>query len=384
MNNRALAILFVALLASVWSGPAIAQESNCFTDVVNYLACYEENYDLRIWRIDSDGEGVELGVISGNIYPYAAAVYSQPQLVTRVVGPSGYYVEMHFTGKQLADVNGYDTTWTMIMFDPAGNALSLREFTRRTHADASVGGGFAVAATGTSSAATTVITGPVVPFVGEYEPSIIQQGTVAECLVTSTYTVRMRSAPTTGAAVLDRVPYSSAMPADMITADGQWARAFFVGEGGTPNLGWIFTRYLDLSEACEGLTTVAPLTGTGVMVAAPAVPEVAADEEQVAADESMPVDPTYGGVIDLAVVSPGSVDNCLVRTNYTVRMRMAPLATAPVLDNIPYRSAMPADLVTTDGAWVRAFYLGKLGWIASEYLSLSEACDGLNGIAPVQ
>jgi len=60
-----------------------------------------------------------------------------------------------------------------------------------------------------------------------------------------------------------------------------------------------------------------------------------------------------------------------------------PAESAPVLVSVPYQSSMPADLRTTDGGWIRANYLGSLGWISSDYLSLSEACAGLPGINPM-
>ncbi|MBN2469459.1 MAG: hypothetical protein JXN59_01950, partial [Anaerolineae bacterium] len=205
-------------------------------------------------------------------------------------------------------------------------------------------------------------------------------------LVRSTYTVRMRQAPSTGAAVLDRVPYDTSMPADLVTTDGQWVRAFFVGEGGTPHLGWIFARYLDLSEACEGLAAAAPL-GSAASAPAAAAPAAAdADDEEAPASalQGEDFDPTFGGQLDLTIVESGSVNTCLVRTTYTVRMRAMPSMSSPELDNVPYQSSMPADLVTTDGEWVRANYLGSLGWINSRYLSLSEACEGLGGIVPME
>jgi hypothetical protein len=397
MKKRLLLITALALmLTTVLVGTAAAQ-GGCFGDVVNYLACFVDNDDLEILRINSEGNGVLIGEIPVEIYGYAAANYEGNQFVNRLVSPEdGSYIELYFTGKQMVSANTYETTWSFVVYDANGTALSIGEYAREAAPTPGVMVPFAsapaaapaapAASSDSATTTTTTTTGSMdAPYSGAYEPVIVQAGTVENCLVRNTYTVRMREAPTTQAPILDKVPYDTSMPADLITSDGLWVRAFFVGEGGEGRLGWISERYLALSEACEGLSVAAPVGGA-VTVSVPAAPAApAADDDDDTADApTQSYDPTFNGVIDLTVVEPGDVENCLVRTTYTVRMRAAPSTNAPMLDNIPYRTSMPADLRTVDGEWVRANYLGALGWIDSTYLSQSEACEGLNGISPIQ
>lgn len=379
MNRYAFAMLIAAVLVlAAFTGPANAQGGNCFGDVVYFRACFLEGHRLQVLRIEN-GRGIEVGIIPGEVYPYAAAYYDSAQLIY-TISADGYAAELYFTGKMPAPANGYDTTWTLVFYGPAG-PLSRAEFTRRTAADPGISLPAPMPVGGRRTAGAAASPAPVdVPVVGAFEPSIIRPGSVSNCLVRSMYTVRMRQAPSTGAAVLDRVPYGTSMPADMQTSDGQWVRAFFVGEGGVGRLGWVFASYLDLSDACANITVVAPLAAA--LPVAPAVSTPAAPAEPLAV--ATPFDPTWGGQLDLTIVQPGSVQTCLVRTTYTVRMRAMPTESAPVLVSVPYQSSMPADLRTSDGGWVRANYLGSLGWISSQYLSLSEACAGLPAINPLR
>jgi hypothetical protein len=381
MNRRWLAILVVgAVLVAMTATLAQAQEGTCIARGIYYQACYLAEDDLEVLRIEG-GKGVSMGIIPGEVYPYAAANLTAPQLLFSLSDAAGYSLELYFTGKQLAPVNGYDTTWTIVFYGPAG-PLTRTEYVKRAAADPSVVLPFAPAARPSVRAADAPAPAAA-PVVGTYEPSIVQGGSVANCLVRANHTVRMRTAPSTGAAVLDRVPFETAMPADMITADGGWVRAFFVGEGGVGHLGWVAASYLDLSEACAGLTTAQPLSGgVAAAVPAPAVQVPAAAAAQPTA-EATSFDPTFGGQLDLTIVQGGSVGTCLVRTTFTVRMRAMPSDSAPVMESVPFQSSMPADLTTSDGAWVRANYLGSLGWINSRYLSLSEACAGLGAINPL-
>ena len=387
--NRQRILLILAVLTLLVAGLVVpvasAQEGTCIAQGVYFQACWVADNQLEILRIDG-GQGNRMGVIPGEIYAYAATNLTSPQLLYTLSDGSGYSLEVYFTGKQMAPVNGYDTTWTLVYYGPAGQ-LTRTDYTKRAAADPTVSLSFAAAARPVSgdSAASAPAS---VPVTGVYEPSIVQGGTVENCLVRSTYTVRMRQAPTTGSVLMDRVPYDTSMPADLITTDGQWVRAFFVAEGGVGKLGWIFARYLDLSEACDGLATVMPLGGGANVAALVAAGGTSAAD--AASDEPAPVaqgedfDPTFGGQLDLTVTQSGSVGTCLVRTTYTVRMRAMPGVNAPEMDNVPYRASMPADLVTSDGEWVRANYLGALGWINARYLSLSEACEGLSTIAPME
>ncbi len=383
MKRYAFAMLIAAaLMLTAFTGPANAQDGNCFGDVVYFRACFLEGHRLQVLRIEN-GRGIEVGIIPGEVYPYAAAYYDSAQLIY-TISADGYAAELYFTGKTPAPANGYDTTWTLVFYGPAG-PLSRAEFTRRTAADPGISLPAPQRVGGRRTAGAAASPAPVdVPVVGAFEPSIIRPGSVSSCLVRSMYTVRMRQAPSTGAAVLDRVPYGTSMPADMQTSDGQWVRAFFVGEGGVGRLGWVFASYLDLSDACANITVVAPLAAAAVAapVVAPAAATPAAPVEPPAA--ATPFDPTWGGQLDLSIVQPGSVQTCLVRTTYTVRMRAMPTESAPVLVSVPYQSSMPADLRTSDGGWIRANYLGSLGWISSQYLSLSEACAGLPAISPMR
>ena len=225
--------------------------------------------------------------------------------------------------------------------------------------------------------------------IGAYEPNIIQGGTVNECLVRNTYAVRMRTAPSLSAPVLDRVPFDTSMPSDLRTVDDRWYRAFFVSEGGVGRLGWISADYLEPSEACADISAVATLDQVVPVApaAAPAAPAAAASGSTTGdAQGEAPAtafNPTWGGRLDLTPVEGGSVSQCLVRNTYTVRIRLAPSNSAPVMDTVPYNSSMPADLRTTDGGWIRSNYLGSLGWISTQYLDASDACANLPGIAPI-
>ncbi len=382
MNKRIFAMLIAAaLLAVAIAGPASAQGGECFGDVVYFRACFLEGHRLQVLRIEN-GRGIEVGIIPGEVYPYAAAYFDSARLIY-TISADGYAAELYFTGKTPAPANGYDTTWTLVFYGPAG-PLSRAEFTRRTAADPTVTLPTPIPVGGRRVTGTGAAPQPVdVPVVGPFEPSIIRPGSASTCLVHANYTVRMRQAPSTGAAVLERVPYGTSMPADMRTSDGQWVRAFFVGEGGVGRLGWVFASYLDLSAACEDITIVAPLAAAPAAVPV-SVPVSAATASPAAPQPAAtPFDPTWGGQLDLTITQPGSVQTCLVRTTYTVRMRAMPSESAPVLVSVPYQSSMPADLRTTDGSWIRANYLGSLGWINSQYLSLSEACAGLPGINPL-
>ena len=116
----------------------------------------------------------------------------------------------------------------------------------------------------------------------------------------------------------------------------------------------------------------------------PSTTTAAAGTTTTAADEPAGDTGVYSSTVNLTVVRPGTVPECLVRTTYTVRMRVDPISSSPVLETIPYDSAMPADLRTIDDGWIRANYIGTLGWVATRYLTESEACEGLNAIAAAE
>ncbi|GEM_PF-2840215 len=387
----AAALVFAAVLAlGLTTGVSHAQD-RCFGDVVNYLACFQSG-DLRIWHIDGTGQGHEVGVLPAGLFRYAAAAYEAPQLVTRLVSPEdGSAVDVYFTGKLQLNPDLYETTWSLVIYDANGTALATAEFAENASPSmdavpsfASVPAGGGAGESGSTSAPAPIL---AAPYSGEFEPVIVEPGTVQECLVRTTYSVRMREAPTTASPILDTVPYNTSMPSDLHTVDGQWARAFYVGEGGVGHLGWIYTRYLDLSEACENTAGVLPLGGGAAATAAAApttatatVPEAESGEEAAAPEITYP--------FDLTIVEPGTVQQCLVRNTYTVRMRAAPTTDAPVLGNVPYNTAMPSDLRTTDNGWYRAFFVGEggvghLGWIDADFLAPSEACAGLSAINPI-
>jgi len=385
MKNRLLlvSILVVGLLALV-AGTAAAQD-RCWGDVINYRACFVGG-DLRITRIEANGQGYDLGVVPHSVFAYAAASYDSARYVGRLTAPrDGAYVDLYYSYKTPSG-STFQTFWEMSVYNAAGVHLATASFDQNTEADASVPPAFASAApapAGSAPAATTTVVGAA--YSSDWEPAIVQPGSVNECLVRNTFTVRMRVAPTTIAPVLDRVPFDTAMPSDLRTTDGAWYRAFFVSEGGVGRLGWIDADYLSVSEACAEIGAVAPLAGEVSFTAAPAAAPAAASGGQTQTQEAAPVafDPTWGGRLDLSIVEGGSVNQCLVRNTYTVRIRMAPSDSAPVLDTVPYNSSMPADLRTTDGAWMRANYLGSLGWIAIRYLDPSDACANLGAIRPI-
>ena len=375
--------LALALMLLTLGGVASAQgPQRCFGDVVNFRACFDENDNLELLHIDSRGVGIRVGEVPQALFRYAAATYEAEQFVHRFVSPDdGSYVDLYFHGKRPAPANQYDTFWTAVLYNADGVRLTAQEFQYRAIASAEVVPELAAAPVpaGSGGAGTTVA--PAAPSAaGEYEPVIVTPGTVQECLVRATYTVRMRAAPTTQAAILDNVPYDTSMPADMRTVDGEWVRAFYVGEGGVGKLGWINARYLEQSEACEAVNQTAPYGG---MAAAPPPPATTTTTQAAEPGGEAAVEPEVSYDYDLTVVVPGSVAQCLVRTTYTVRMRAAPTTAAPMLDNVPYNTSMPADLRTADDNWIRANYLGTLGWVNARYLDLSEACAGLNAIAAI-
>ncbi len=390
MKRRLFVVLIVALTLTALTGAASAQQAgSCFGDPSRVWICYLSGLALDVTRVDSNGVGVHIGTFPGEVFPYAAANLDSPTYMTRITGGDGSAADLYFTGKIPLGDGGYNTTWSIVVFAPGGGHWASQDFSRRA-SPAAVTLPFTPSAapasgrTGGAAAAPAPYTGTTVTYSGEYEPAIVQQGSVAECLVRNTFTVRMREAPSTTAPIVGLVPYNTSMPADMKTADGGWVRSFFVGEGGVGHLGWVSASYLNLSDACAGLTLVAPIAGQVASAApAPAAPAPARPAGQAPEATPTAFDPTFGGQIDLSIVVPGTVNNCLVRTTFTVRMRAAPSTSAPVVENVPYRTSMPADLRTTDDGWIRANYLGTLGWVDSSFLALSDACAGLAAISPM-
>ena len=389
MKKRLVAAVgLVVLLAAVMVGSAAAQ-GGCFDDVVNFQACYV-NGGLRIVHIGPDGKGYEVGTLPDTLFRYAAAVYENNHYAGRITSPhDGSFVDLYY-GYKLASGSGFMEYWDFTIYNAGGTPLTTAHFQIAADADASVApalsGGGQTASAGAAPAAVQVVpAGPV----GSYEPNIIRGGTVNECLVRNTYAVRMRTAPSLSAPVLDRVPYDTSMPSDLRTVDDRWYRAFFVSEGGVGRLGWISADYLEVSDACADISAVSPLDQVIPVApaAAPAAPAAASGGAAASSSQgeapATAFDPTWGGRLDLTPVEGGSVNQCLVRNNYTVRIRLAPSNSAPVMDTVPYDSSMPADLRTTDGGWIRSNYLGSLGWISTQYLDASDACANLPGIAPI-
>jgi hypothetical protein len=387
MKKLVLAVFTLALLGVLLTTGAVLAQEPCFGDVTNYRACFVDD-GLEITRIAEDGRGHQLGVVPTSVFEYAAASYDEARYVGRLTSPrDGSYVDLYFSYK-VPQGQGFMTHWEMTLYNAAGVRLSGGSFEAGAAADASNPPRFIMPAAPDEDGETSTTTlAPAAPVGIEYEPTIVTGGTVNECLVRNTYTVRMRTAPTTGSAVLDNVPYDTSMPSDVRTTDGEWYRAFFVAEGGVGRLGWIAADYLEVSEACEDIAQAAPVSGPVAPAAAPAASSAAADDEDstdAGADEAAAdFDPTWNGQLDLTIVEPGTVNQCLVRNTFTVRIRVAPTMTAPVLDSVPFDSSMPADLRTTDGEWIRSNYVGSLGWISTNYLEQSAACADLPAINPL-
>ncbi len=393
MTRKFLPAFGLALaLILVFSAGIVGAQGSCYGDTVNVLACFVRDGDLEITHVDGGGTGRLVGVVPGGYFPYAAATLEQaPQLVVRLVSPEdGSIGELYFSGKSPTDGPGVQMFWTLVIYTENGVRLVALDFMEEVQPDATstfelpgaaampapaAGGGAT-----SGGATTTTTTVNAVPYSGQYEPVVVAPGSVENCLVRSTYTVRMREAPTTASPIQDSVPYDTSMPADFITADGNWIRAFYVGEGGVGRLGWIYSRYLFQSEACEGLAQSAPI-GEGTVTVTTGGGETSAPAGEAEA--------ISGPQVNLTVVDPGTIESCLVRTTYTVRARTAPTTAAPIIENVPYNTAMPADFRTTDDEWIRSFYVAQGGvgvhvWIKARYLSLSEACANINGIAPMQ
>ncbi len=397
-----LAALMIALLAAALSaGVAGAQggedQDYCATDVVNYNVCFVRGGDMDIFYIEG-GYGHGIGTIPANFFRYAAATYeAAPQFVTRVRNDeTGWSAELYFSGKSPTPGTKVATYWTIVIYHASGARIAAADVMGEYEPDATAtftlpgdtsGARVPVAAAAAAGPATTTTTVPAVPYDGTFELNVVSPGTVEECLVRTTYTVRLREAPTTAAPILDSVPYNTSMPADYRTADGQWVRAYYVGEGGVGQLGWLYSRYLFQSEACENLTTVSPV-GEGMVTVTVTTGQAPAPAPAAAPAAAEPTT-LEGPAVDLTVVQPGTVEECLVRTTYTVRARTAPTTRAPVIENVPYNTSMPADFRTIDGEWIRAYYVaqggvGVHGWIHTRYLFQSEACANLNGIAPME
>ncbi|MBN1963621.1 MAG: SH3 domain-containing protein [Anaerolineae bacterium] len=396
-------ILALAVMAMV-SGPVSAQGDNCFGDVVSFQACFDTDRNMTVTYIAPDAQGYYMGVVPGSVFRYAAANMAGNSYVGSLLEEeTGAYMDLYFVDKMQINETEWATMWTMLIYNADGEEVSRYDFTENAIADPAApppslegnqpsappaGGGEVAAGEGEEGGGEMVV-GGVGYSGGEFEPIVVQPGTVEECMVRSTYTVRLRNAPTTAGGILDSVPFGTSMPSDMVTVDGEWSRVYYVGEGGTGQLGWVFNRYLEMSEACADIDQVAPI-GEGEMIVIPTGNVAAAGEgEGEMGDGGDGFDPTFGGVIDLTIVQPGTVAQCIVRTRYTVRMRFAPTTDAPMMVNVPYRSSMPSDLVTSDGEWMRTYFVGEggtgyLGWVYTRYLELSEACADLSAIAPVE
>lgn len=382
------------VLALVLSAGMISAQGDCVGDTVNVLACFVRGGDFEITHIDGSGTGRLIGVIPSGFFPYAAATFEQaPQLGVRLVSPEdGSVGELYFSGKSpIAGSSSVQMFWTLVVYADNGVRLTAVDFQRPTEPNAAstfelpgsasapapvAGGGSPSSGGGSTTPTTTTVS--AVPYSGQYTPVVVTPGTVENCLTRTTYTVRMREAPTTAAPILDNVPFDTSMPADFITADGQWLRTFYVGEGGVGRLGWIYSRYLFQSEACDGLARTAPI-GEGTVTVTTGG---ASSDTSTGMDDEAMGSPT----VNLTVVQPGTVESCLVRTTYTVRGRTAPTTTAPIVENVPYNTSMPADFRTVDNEWVRSYYVAQGGvgvhvWIKARYLSLSDACANINAIA---
>lgn len=400
--NTALTPVLVLVLAlmAVLAGPVGAQGDNCFGDVVTFQACFDDTRNMTVIYIDTDATGYEMGIVPGTVFQYAAANMGANTYVGSLIEEeTGGYMDLYYVDKTQVNETEYATMWTMLFYDADGTERARYDFTENAVADPaapppSLEGSQPASPPPAGGEATmtedgeAVVVGGVGYEGGEFEPIVFAAGTVEECMVRSTYTVRLRSAPTTASAILDNVPFGTSMPSDMVTVDEEWSRVFYVGEGGEGQLGWIFNRYLELSEACGEIDRVLPV-GEGEFTVMPGEGAIDDEAQQDMGDGGEDFDPTFDGLIDLTIVEPGTVEQCMVRTRYTVRMRVAPTTTAPMQVNVPYRSSMPSDLVTTDGEWMRTYFVGEggvgyLGWIYTRYLELSEACADLSAIAPVE
>lgn len=392
MKKRISTLLVAALLIVLLGAVGVASADDCTGDFATFQVCFDaEAGYFNVIYLKSDLQGQMAGEFPMDVFPYAASFLEENTFMTTSVG-DGLYSELYFTGKSQRPQGDWYTTWTAVIFDANGNPLVYGEFYRSgvvAEPDATLP--FALgsampsavapaAAAGTGGTAVVTANVPTTPYTEGWEPTIVMPGTVQECLVRSTYTVRLRQAPTTAAPILDSVPFGTSMPADLRTADDEWVRAYYVGEGGLGQLGWVSADYVDQSDACGDIALAAPIGAGEVVTVTSAVPaaDPAAEEE---ASEEQPAAMVEG--LDLTVVVPGTVPECLVRSNYTVRLRLAPSSSAPIADNVPYRTSMPADLLTTDDQWIRANYLGLMGWVNTGYLTLSDACVDLNKIAPM-
>ncbi|MFC1960037.1 SH3 domain-containing protein [Chloroflexota bacterium] len=401
MKKRISATLVVALLVALLSMVGMAAAEDCTGDLATFQACFHGD-TFTVMLLKSDLQGQMAGEFTTAMFPYAAANFAESENVymTSATGDE-LYTDLYYTGKIHQADGSWVTTWTAVIHDANGTPLVYGAFERKNvYADASatlpfVPGSRPVPGAGEVEVVETMEIGgepaavvaagvQTVPYGEDWEPTIVVAGTVQECLVRSNYTVRLRQAPTTAAPILDSVPFDSSMPSDMRTVDDEWVRVYYVGEGGVGQLGWVSADYVDQSEACRNIALAAPIGSgetvvvTGVVTTQDVVAVVERDNPEVLED------PTLGGLVDLTVVEPGTVPECLVRSNYTVRLRLAPSKSAPIADNVPYRTSMPSDLMTTDSKWVRANYLGVLGWVDTGYLTLSDACADLNKIAPVE
>lgn len=287
MKMRTSIILVVVLLTGLLSLAGVAAADDCKGDNANFAACHFGDY-FTVTYLQNGQNGQVAGHFTTEVFGYAAAHLTERTYMTRSETDS-YYTDLYFTGKHhRSEKNGrpvddWYTTWHVMIYDKATNELlAAGDFYRAgvvAEFDAVlpfVPGGEPGAGQPT---ATTVNTAPdpaassddeaaapettanvqVTPYTAGWTPTIVALGSVPECLVRATYTVRLREAPTTTAPIMDVVPFRTSMPADMRTADDAWMRAYFVGESGGGKLGWISTDYLDQSESCDDIAQAAPV-----------------------------------------------------------------------------------------------------------------------------
>jgi hypothetical protein len=266
-------LLTTALTTNVVGAQERGAPWQCFTDRSTYQICILRGGDVQMIHINDIGQGVEVARFPRDLVRYAAATL-EPQAVQMLgvisnVTPE-VYAELYYVGQSPSrsqaaddapDTGTVDVYLTAVLYWSSGVRIVATDFVY-PHITPSTAvaytlpyreGDAPVSAAAPAAAPASGGTAPIAPS-STLDLTIVAPGTEDTCLARSTYTVRIRTEPTTNAQIVDRLPYGTTVRADLRTLDDQWLRVNYLGQ-----LGWVNARFLDLTSACAGLDAIRPV-----------------------------------------------------------------------------------------------------------------------------
>lgn len=269
----AVLMMALVLLAVVSAGPVQAQGTViCPDDTLNWLVPTQgalqpggslncrPTAESRVWSIPQQTpEGYEYAYPREQGYGYYDII-----VFGQLDGP----IELCMrgiegaAGQTLAVWSGVPNQWYLLPSFRSGDSVCAQTeriggvTLLRTPGNAPADAGVSTGAEEAAPAAPATPEPAALPSAGESSAGVdlsITAGEEETCLVRTKYIVRLRAEPNTQSAILDRVPWQTPMQSDLRLADGTWMRVDYFGV-----IGWINTRFLEQSAACDRLAIYTP------------------------------------------------------------------------------------------------------------------------------